>query len=79
MHEAYLKTYEALKKAFDEGFDSIIFEHGSSTSGPGKTTARSQIRSLMRSKEATPYIDRKRCIQHDSVFVAVFKPRSADR
>ena len=47
-----------------------MFEHESSASGFGRTTARSQIRSLMRSRDAASYIDRKRCIQHDSVFVA---------
>lgn len=73
MYAVYEGALEALKQAFEAGYESIIFEHGRSTSRNGKTTARSQIRSLMRSKEATPYINRKRCIQHDSVFVAVFK------
>ena len=76
MYAVYEGALEALKQAFEAGYESIIFEHGRSTSRNGKTTARSQIRSLMRSKDATPYIDRKRCIQHDSVFVAVFKART---
>jgi hypothetical protein len=29
----------------------------------------------MRGKDATPFIDRKRCIQHDSVFVAAIKKK----
>lgn len=75
MYAVYEGALEALKQAFEADYESIIFEHGRSTSRNGKTTARSQIRSLMRSKEATPYIDRNRCIQHDSVFVAFLKAR----
>jgi hypothetical protein len=48
----------------------VMFRHGSSTSRNGATTARSEVRKFMRSPEATPYIDRRLCIQHDSVFVA---------
>ena len=40
------------------------------------STARSQVRSFMRSKDATPLIDRRGCIQHETVFVA--KLRSTD-
>lgn len=65
---------EALKVAFANGTKYILFIHGKSTSRPGRTTARSQIRALMRSKSATPYICRKECIQHDSVFLVVIKP-----
>lgn len=65
---------DAIKSAYESGdTDYVLFTHGWSTSRRGKTTARSQVRGLMRSKEATPYIDRKRCIQHDSVFVAAIK------
>ena len=63
----------SLAKAQEEGKQYVLFTHGLSTSGPGKTTARSQIRVLMRSKDATPYIDRKKCIQHESVFVAAIR------
>ena len=48
----------------------VMIIHGKSTSRRGKTTARSQVRNFMRSKHATPLIDRKACIQHDTVFVA---------
>ena len=67
----------ALKKAY-EGNDTeyILFIHGSSTSGQSKTTARSVVRGLMRSKDATPYVKRKRCIQHRSVFVAAIRPKN---
>jgi hypothetical protein len=48
-----------------------MFIHGWSTSmGWKTTTARSQVRSFMRSKEATALIDRARCIQHETVFIA---------
>jgi hypothetical protein len=52
----------------------VMFVHGSSTSRRGKTTARSQVRNFMRSKGATPLIDRGGCIQHETVFVAKLRP-----
>jgi hypothetical protein len=51
----------------------VMFIHGSSTSRRGKTTARSQVRNFMRSKHATPLIERSGCIQHETVFVAKLK------
>jgi hypothetical protein len=67
---------EALKEAYREGVKYVIFTHGSSTSHLGTTTARSQVRGLMRSKDATPYIRRSECIQHETVFVAAIRKRS---
>lgn len=66
---------KALQSAYQQGKRYVLFTHGSSTSRPGKTTARSEIRGLMRSKEATPYICRSECIQHNSVFVAAIRPK----
>ena len=67
-------TLSNIKSAYENGkIEYIIFTHGSSTSRPGSTTSRSQVRGVMRSKDATPYIDRKRCIQHDSCFVAAIR------
>src|SRR5262245_21109574 len=54
----------------------VMFIHGWSTSRSGATTARSVVRSFMRSKEATPFIDRSKSIQHPTVFVAKIKGRS---
>ena len=61
---------DALKQAQAAGRPYIMFVHGSSTSGPGKTTARSQVRQFMRSKFATPFIVRRLCIEHETVFIA---------
>jgi hypothetical protein len=58
--------YEARK----QGRSYVMFVHGNSTSRPGQTTARSQVRKFMRSKTATPLIERKHCIEHATVFVA---------
>lgn len=55
----------------------IMFMHGWSTSRPGKTTARSVVRRVMRSSAATPYVVRAECIQHNSVFVAKVKKAMA--
>ncbi len=74
MGEVYETALAALKQASEEGISYVIFTHGWSTSRPGKTTARSTVRGLMRSQEATPFICRRECIQHDSVFVAAIRP-----
>jgi hypothetical protein len=71
----YNRTYEALKAAYENDVPYLIFTHGCSTSRPFHSTARSEVRGLMRSKYATPYIIRKNCIQHDTVFVAAIRPR----
>jgi hypothetical protein len=64
----------SLEQARRKGRSYVMFIHGSSTSRRGKTTARSQVRGFMRSKDATPLIDRSGCIQHETVFVARLKP-----
>ncbi len=79
MAEANETTLKRLKAAHEEGVAYLIFTHGHSTSRIGKTTTRSVIRGLMRSKEATPYINRKECIQHYSVFVAAIREKPGAR
>jgi hypothetical protein len=64
---------DALRRAFKRGRPYIMFIHGWSTSRRGKCTARSVVRGVMRSKEATPFIERSGCIQHPTVFVAKVK------
>jgi hypothetical protein len=61
---------DSLRKAQERGSQFVMFVHGWSTSGPGRTTARSVVRGFMRSKEATPFIVRADCVQHSTVFVA---------
>jgi hypothetical protein len=75
MGNVWERAFEALRGAHEQGAKYVLFTHGSSTSRLGKTTARSQVRGLMRSKEATPYILRSKCIQHDTVFVAAIRPK----
>lgn len=67
------EALRALKRAHQLGLGYVIFTHGASTSGPGQTTARSMVRGLMKSPDATPYVDRRSSIQHYSVFVAALK------
>jgi hypothetical protein len=74
MDEVHSEALNALKLAQENGAKYIIFTHAWSTSRLGKTTARSVVRSLMRSPEATPYIVRRDCVQHDTVFVAAIRP-----
>jgi phosphopentomutase len=59
-----------LKDAQERGLEYIMFIHGRSTSRNGRTTARSVVRSFMRSKDATPLVEKRNCIQHETVFVA---------
>lgn len=67
----------SLEEARRKGRPYVMFIHGSSTSRRGKITARSQVRGFMRSSAATPLIDRRGCIQHETVFVAKLRsPRS---
>src|SRR6266853_5509834 len=78
MYEVYDETLAALKSAYEHGVERVLFRHGSSTSRRGNTTSRSVVRGLMRSKEATPYIRRRDCIQHETVFVAAIKCKPAE-
>jgi hypothetical protein len=61
---------QSLKTAQENGRPYVMFIHGSSTSRRGKMTARSVVREFMRSPDATPFVDRKGCIQHQTVFLA---------
>ena len=74
MRNVWEETLSALQSAYEKGLSYVIFTHGRFTSRPGRTTARSQVRKLMRSKDTTPYIIKKECIQHPSVFVAAIRP-----
>jgi hypothetical protein len=70
------RIIESLKSAQARGRPYVLFTHGWSTSGPGKMTARSIVRNVMRSPAATPFIKRSESIQHESVFLA--KVKAAD-
>ena len=74
MGEVDRQTLLALIYAQAKGFRYVLFTHGWSTSRPGITTARSIVRSVMRSRLSTPYINKNQSIQHESVFVAAIKP-----
>lgn len=65
-----------VREAHAKGRPYILLVHGWSTSRANNTTARSVVRSFMRSSRATPYIDRRHSIQHESVFLA--KIRTGD-
>lgn len=73
MEMVYDRALEGLKKAQEAGESYVMFTHGNSTSRVGRKSARSVVRSLIRSKEATPYLVRKLNIEHESVFVACIR------
>ena len=75
MQSVYDRALKGLTDAYSTDYQYVIFTHGHSTSGPGRKTARSTVRALMRGPEATPYIIRKDCIEHPSVFIAAIRPR----
>ena len=76
MVEVWDDALAALKRAHRLGLRYVIFRHGRSTSGPGRTTARSQVRKLISDPASTPYVVRRDCIQHESVFVASLRPNN---
>jgi DNA-nicking Smr family endonuclease len=67
----------SLRKAQENGRAYVMFVHGWSTSHPGQTTARSMVRGFMRSKEATSFVERAKCIQHETAFVAKIRKAKA--
>jgi hypothetical protein len=69
MNEIPIVVERFLRAAQEAGRPYRMIIHGSSASGPGKTTARSQVRDFMRSKLASPLIERRYCIQHETVFI----------
>ena len=75
MDNVYKEALVIVQKAHDQGKQYVLFRHGSSTSRVGATTTRSQIRKLMQNKVATPFIIRKNCIQHETVFVVAIRPK----
>jgi len=79
MGEVYETALGALKRAQSEGKQFVLFQHGSSTSRAGQTTARSTVRGLMRSTKSSPYIIKARCVQHETVFLAAIRPLTKSR
>ena len=78
MATVYENTLRELKAAYQsDTVEHLIIRHGDSTSRMGKITSRSQVRKLVNSPDATPYIIRSKCIQHPTVFVAAIRPHKA--
>jgi hypothetical protein len=75
MSDVLRLVFDTLKQAQSDGVEWILITHGSSTSGAFKTSARSVVRGLMRSPEATPFIVRKDCVQHETAFLVRVNPR----
>ncbi|MGE3251436.1 MAG: hypothetical protein AB7L26_14460 [Hyphomonadaceae bacterium] len=74
MFQAYDDVLCALIESRSRGMSALLIQHGGRTSRRGKTTKRSVVRGLMRSKAATPHIIRSACVQHETVFLAALKP-----
>lgn len=78
MAEVASRTYLALQYAQAHGYKYLMFRHGQSTSGPGKRTASSVVRGIMRDPGSTPYVNKKQSIQDNTVFVAKLKSGDAE-
>src|SRR5262249_44824132 len=76
MNAVYNNALVTLRNAYEQGVHWVLFTHGTSTFGRGKTTAGSVVRQLMRSPEATPYLLRRECIEHEAVFVAAIRQKA---
>jgi DNA-nicking Smr family endonuclease len=74
MWETHCQVLKFIEKAQLAGRQYVLIIHGHSTSRPGRTSKRSVVRDLMRSKEATPFIIRKECIQDHAVFIVAIRP-----
>ena len=61
MQDVEQDTLTALKAAQRDGIEYVIFTHGSSTSRIGKTTARSQVRKVMRPLQDLVWVDSSGC------------------
>ncbi len=73
MARARERVLDALKRAQQAGHRFLMVKHGHSTPAPGKQTQRSVVRALLRHADATPFIERSECIQHEAVFVAAIR------
>ena len=77
MHQVEALVEERLLRARLEGRPHLMFLHGRSTSNGWKgATARSVVRGFMRSRKATLLIERKVCVQHETVFVAKVRTKA---
>lgn len=75
MGEVYRETLDTIRDAYERGVPYLLIGHGYSTSAPFRTTACSVVRSVVRSKEVTPFVDRKNCVQHRACFLVALKHR----
>jgi hypothetical protein len=62
MADVEQRIRHGLRKAQEHGRPYVMIIHGHSTSRPGQTTARSVVRGFMRSKEATPFVEKAHSI-----------------
>lgn len=74
MGDVYETTMQALKFAYENGKEYVLFTHGHSPLYIGQSNSCTIVRGIMRSKESTPYIIKSQSIQHPSVFVAKIRP-----
>lgn len=75
MARAHKLVMQALKDAQAKGADYVMFNYGCPTPGSFFMTPKSMVMSIVKSKEAAPYINKKSSIRHSTVFVAAIKPK----
>lgn len=73
MRRTYREARAALRTARSRGYAYIAFTHGGRELPRGRRSTRSVVRGLIRSPEATPYVERSRCILTPAVTVAALR------
>jgi len=76
MNTLWETSLKELKKAQEDGLNFLVIKHGKSPNKRGQVSIGSQIRTLIRSHAAGPYIFRSKCIQYESAFVVAIRPKN---
>lgn len=76
MNRLWDTAFQALKDAHEDGLKFLVIKHGKSPNKRGQVSIGSQVRTLVRSHAAGPYILRSKCIQYESAFVVAIRPKS---
>jgi len=76
LNELWDTSLQELKKAQEDGLNFLIIKHGKAPNKRGQVSVGSQIRTLIRSHAAGPYIFRSKCMQYESAFVVAIRPKN---
>jgi len=72
-------SLEELRRAQEDNLNFLIIRHGKAPNKRGQVSIGSQIRTLIRSHAAGPYIFRSKCMQYESAFVVAIRPKKSNK